>query len=365
MRKKRVLAAMSGGVDSSVMAALLQEQGYEVIGATMRLWEEGDDETAFKKTGRTCCALSDVNDAKWVADILGIPHYTLNLKERFRTDVVQNFIDEYAAGRTPNPCINCNFNLKFDALLEKAHMIECDYIATGHYARVEQDGALWRLRKAANTRKDQSYVLYHLNQTTLPEVLLPLGGIVSKDETRRLAAAYKLPVAKKKESQDICFIPDGDHKAFLLRQAADLHRPGDIVYLDGRVIGRHDGVAFHTIGQRRGLGIAWPEPLFVVALDAAKNQVVVGPADAVFSNRLTAEQVRFTGPSPLDGEAWTISAKIRYSHKEAPAVLTMMDATHASIVFEQPQRAVTPGQAVVFYDGEYVIGGGIITGAGK
>ena len=365
MRKKRVLAAMSGGVDSSVMAALLQEQGYEVIGATMRLWEEGDDEQTSKKTGRTCCALSDVNDAKRVADILGIPHYTLNLKERFRIDVVQNFIDEYAAGRTPNPCINCNFNLKFDALLEKAHMIECDYIATGHYARIEQNSGLWRLRKAADTKKDQSYVLYHLNQTTLPQVLFPLGGIASKDETRRLAAVYKLPVAKKKESQDICFIPDGDNKAFLLRQAADLYRPGDVVHLDGRVIGRHDGISFHTVGQRRGLGIAWPEPLFVVALDAVKNQVIVGPAEAVFSDSLTAAQVRFTGLAPIVGESWKIQARIRYSHKEADAVLTLTDETHASLVFSKAQRAITPGQAVVFYDGEYVVGGGIITSAGK
>lgn len=363
MRKKRVLAAMSGGVDSSVMAALLAEQGYEVIGATMRLWEEGDDAPAEHKTTRTCCALTDVNDAKRVADILGIPHYTLNLKERFRTDVVDNFISEYAAGRTPNPCINCNFSLKFDALLEKAHMIECDYIATGHYARIEQADGVWRLRKAADAAKDQSYVLYHLNQETLPQVLFPLGGMENKDETRRLAAAYGLPVAQKKESQDICFIPDNDHKAFLLRQAAHLYRPGEVVYMDGRVIGRHDGIAFHTIGQRRGLGIAWSEPLFVIALDAAKNQVIVGPASAVFSERLQAEAVRFTGPAPAVGDSWSVKARIRYSHKEAPAVLTRTGETSAVLVFEQAQRAVTPGQAVVFYDGEYVTGGGIITSA--
>ena len=363
MRKKRVLAAMSGGVDSSVMAALLLEQGYEVIGATMRLWEEGDDVQEATTARRTCCALADVNDAKRVADILGIPHYTLNLKDRFRTDVVENFIDEYTAGRTPNPCINCNFSLKFDALLEKAHMIECDYIATGHYARIERAGDAWRLRKAADATKDQSYVLYHLNQTTLPQVLFPLGGMESKDETRRLAAAYGLPVAAKKDSQDICFIPDGDYKAFLLRHAPGLYKPGDIVYLDGKVIGHHDGIAFHTVGQRKGLGIAWKEPLFVAALDAAKNQVVVGPASAVFSDRLTTEQVHFVGSKPAAGEARPIRARIRYSHKEAEAVLTLDDAGCASVVFKEPQRAITPGQAVVFYDGEYVIGGAIITAA--
>ncbi len=358
MRKKRVLAAMSGGVDSSVMAALLLEQGYEVIGATMRLWEEGDE--ALQKTSRTCCALTDVNDAKRVAEVLGIPHYTLNLKERFRTDVVDCFIDEYAAGRTPNPCINCNFSLKFDALLEKARMVECDYVATGHYARIEAENGQWRLRKAADVTKDQSYVLYHLDQATLPRVLFPLGGMTSKDETRRLAAAYGLPVAAKKDSQDICFIPDGDYKAFLLRHAANLYQPGDIVYLDGRVIGRHDGIAFHTIGQRKGLGIAWSEPLFVVALDANKNQVVVGPAGAVFSQSLTAEKLHFVGARPAVGEAWAIGARIRYSHKEAAATLTVDAAGRASVVFAAAQRAITPGQAVVFYDGDYVLGGGVI-----
>ncbi len=360
MRKKRVLAAMSGGVDSSVMAALLLEQGYEVIGATMRLWEESDEAAPEQKTSRTCCALSDVNDAKRVAEVLGIPHYTLNLKERFRTDVVDCFIAEYAAGRTPNPCINCNFSLKFDALLEKARMIECDYVATGHYARIEGEGGRWRLRKAADLTKDQSYVLYHLDQTTLPRVLFPLGSMTSKDETRRLAAAYGLPVASKKDSQDICFIPDGDYKAFLLRHAADLYRPGDIVHLDGRVIGKHSGIAFHTVGQRKGLGIAWSEPLFVVALDADKNQVIVGPSGAVFSNRLTAAKLHFVGARPAVGETWAVGARIRYSHKEAAATLTVDEAGQATVVFEEAQRAITPGQAVVFYDGDYVLGGGVI-----
>ncbi len=347
--KNRILAAMSGGVDSSVAAAILARAGYEVIGATMLLQED------------TSAHPQHIKDARAVADKLGIQHHVLDLKLLFRHCVVDNFVTEYSAGRTPNPCVRCNRWLKFGALLDEAKKLGCTHIATGHYARVTDGPSFWHLSKAANKAKDQSYFLYQLNQDTLPHVLFPLADFAGKDEIRRLAAEWALPVAEKTESQDICFIPGGDARAFLEKHNSALCRPGDIVLAaTGQVIGRHTGAAFYTVGQRKGLGLSWPTPLFVVAIDATDNRLFVGAEDEIFKNRLTAKEITFTGAALTSGDSLPTKAKIRYAHAEAPAILHMTGPDSGEVTFEQPQRAITPGQTVVFYDGEYVLGGGII-----
>ncbi len=356
-KKGRVLMAMSGGVDSSVAAALLLKEGYEVIGITMRLWDEEAEKPEYS---RTCCAIDDVNDARRVADKLGIAHYTLNLKDRFKGEVVGDFIEEYSQGRTPNPCVVCNRYLKFDALMVRAEQLGCTHVATGHYARVEKEGELYRLRKGVDFAKDQSYVLYHLNQETLPKVLLPLGGIADKETTRKMAEDLELTVAHKPDSQDICFIPDGDYKEFLLRHAPELKKPGRIVLVDGTVLGHHDGLAFHTVGQRKGLGIAWKEPLYVQELNMERNELIVGPQEGLWSIGLITEDAHFVEENPTVDEPIRVTAKIRYSAKEATATLKLLDTGKMEILFDEPQRAITPGQSVVCYQGEYVVAGGKI-----
>jgi len=356
MNKKRVLAAMSGGVDSSVTALLLKKQGYEVIGITMRLWEEETDECS-----RSCCSFDAVQDARKVCYKLDIPHYTLNMKSLFKQQVIDNFIDEYAQGNTPNPCIRCNKWLKFDALLQKAQELDCYYVATGHYAKIEEQNGLYRLKKAFNKAKDQSYVLYHFNQQTLPHILLPLADFSSKDDIRQLAQESGLLIANKPDSQDICFIPNNDTKDFLLRQKPELKNPGKVILqATGEVIGQHEGIAFYTVGQRKGLGIAWSEPLYVINLDADKNQVIVGTNNDIFKTTLIVSDLSFVEQTPSEGQTIEMKAKIRYSHKEAPAKLTLLSNNEGKIIFDTAQRAITPGQSIVFYDGDYVIGGGII-----
>jgi len=357
MVRKRVLMAMSGGVDSSVAAALLLKEGYEVIGITMRLW---DEEGEIPESSRTCCAIDDVNDAKRVADTLGFPHYTLNLRERFKKEVVGDFINEYRYGRTPNPCVVCNRHLKFDALVDKAAQLECDYVATGHYGRVEEGDGIYRLRKAVDFRKDQSYFLYHLNQKTLPKVLFPLGDFADKEKTREMAKEMGLRVASKPDSQDICFIPDGDYKSFLLRHAPELKVPGDIVLMSGEKLGRHEGLAFYTVGQRKGLGIAWQEPLYVLKLDQKRNEVLVGPQSELYGKALLTEDAHFVGNPPEVGEKIPVEAKIRYAATAAPAYLMIRKDGKLEVHFEEQQRAITPGQSVVCYQGEYLIAGGKI-----
>ena len=356
--KKRVLAAMSGGVDSSVTAALLLEQGYEVIGVTMRLSEESREADDDKG----CCSIKSVNDAQHVASILGIPHYVLDFREQFEKHVICNFLDEYAKGRTPNPCIECNRAMKFGALMQKARELGADFVATGHYARItyNEEKGLYELKKGLDDKKDQSYVLYHLNQETLAHFLLPLGGF-TKPEVREMAEKYKLPVAHKAESQEICFIPDDDHGRFLREHRPEALIPGDIVDMEGHVLGHHLGVPLYTIGQRKGLGIAAPEPLYVVRLDTEHNQVIVGGAQDVFFGGLTAGNVSWTIPAPT--EPLRCTAKVRYGRREGActAEITADGALH--VVFDEPQRAVTPGQSVVLYDGERVLGGGIIESA--
>ena len=347
---------MSGGVDSSVAAAVLCEQGYAVIGVTMQVWPDAE----VTQT-RACCSLSAVADARRVADTLGIPHYTLNLQDAFHQAVIAPFIDAYQHGCTPNPCIACNRLLKFGLLLERARDLDAAYVATGHYARVVTAGGRRCLRRGVDARKDQSYALYALTQEQLACTLLPLGGL-EKPQVRARAREMGLRVAEKPESQEICFVPDNNYRRFLRDEAPESRQPGEMVTADGTVVGRHDGVAFFTIGQRRGLGLATPEPIFVIALDAARRRVVVGPAEALQQRHVVADDLVF-GKWPAD--TWTepraVTAMLRYKMVAQPATACVRHG-RLHVEFAEPQRAVTPGQALVCYDGDDVAVGGTMVG---
>ena len=351
MPQKRVVVAMSGGVDSSVSAALLKEAGYEVIGVTMQIWPK--DKQAFGG----CCGIEAVEDAKKVAYQLGIPHYVMNFRDIFDRSVIADFCREYSLGRTPNPCIRCNQYVKFDALLERTRELDADFLATGHYARIEQSANGYRLLKAVDSTKDQSYFLYTSGQRELQYLLFPIGNL-HKAEVRRLAAELGLPTAAKRDSQDICFIPDNDYRSFIAE-----HIPlasGDIVDTKGKVLGRHRGLALYTVGQRQGLGLASNERLYVLRLDASANRLVVGTEDKLLGNMLFASNLSWvSGEAP--GEPIKITAKVRYKSPEATAELRPRNG-RAEVQFHQPQRAIAPGQAAVFYQGEAVLGGGIIEG---
>lgn len=356
---KKVVVGMSGGVDSSVAAALLVQQGYEVVGVTLNVWPEQSDLSAPERVD-ACCALGAVEDARRVASRLGIPYYVLNFREVFEEQVIRNFVSEYRNGRTPNPCVRCNQFIKFDALLAKALAVGADYVATGHYARLVEDPATGRVRllKAADRTKDQSYVLYVMTQERLRRALFPLGDL-TKAETRQLAQELRLPVARKPESQEICFVPYRRYGEFLERYAPEVVRPGPIVDTGGRVLGAHRGIAFHTVGQRRGLGLATGEPLYVTTLVPETNTVVVGCAEELLRAECRATELSWIAfdepPARLRARA-----KIRYRADEVGCTVYPDGDGLARVTFDAPQRAVTPGQSIVFYDGEEVLGGGLI-----
>ena len=355
---RSVMAAMSGGVDSSVAAALLKEADWHVVGATLKLFS-GED-TGVDPAARTCCSLSDVADARNVAYRLGIDHFVFNFGEEFGRDVIARFARAYREGRTPNPCIDCNRFIKFKKLLERARLLGADRIATGHYARVSFDGerGRWLLKKSADAAKDQTYVLAMLTQEQLSRTLFPLGGL-TKLQVRALAEKYGFLNAGKRDSQDICFVPDGDYASFLETMLGVASPPGDFVSTDGRVLGRHNGLIRYTVGQRRGLGLVSDRPKYVISKDAASNTVVVGDEAELFTGDMTVEDINFVAVGELTEPA-RAGVKTRYSQKETPATLFPPENGRMRVVFDRPQRAVTPGQAAVFYDGDTVVCGSTI-----
>ena len=353
MPKTRVIVAMSGGVDSAVAAGLLQRQGYDVVGITLRLWTHEDP--LAPRYHRRCCSVEDTDDARAAADALGIPHYVLNMEEEFGARVVDYFVDEYRRGRTPNPCLPCNEHIKFRSLLERAAALDAGYLATGHYARIERDGEAYRLLRAVDDEKDQSYVLYMLGQRELGRLLLSLGGY-RKQEVRALAGELGLPNAGKPDSADICFLPTEDYREFIAQRVPQAG--GDIVDGDGAVVGRHDGVAGFTVGQRRGLGVALGEKRYVTEIDPQRNLITIGDEDALLSDWLTADQVRWANGAP-PAETFDAEVKVRYRAEAQPATVQVL-AEGIEVRFHRPQRAIAAGQAVVCYRNDEVLGGGII-----
>lgn len=351
----RVVVAMSGGVDSSVAAALLAEAGHDVIGVSMQLYDQRDSPETFG----SCCSLDDLHDARRVAHAIGVPHYLVNFEDAFRGTVVQNFVGEYAAGRTPIPCVHCNGALKFAALVERAAAFDAPWVATGHYARVayDEDRRRFVLRRSADRDKDQSYFLFTLTQAQLAHAMFPVGAL-TKTQVRAHAQRLELAVAAKPDSHEICFVPDGDAAGFVERSLDEAPADGEIVDSGGRVLGRHHGLHRFTVGQRKHLGISTGTPMYVIRLEPADARVVVGTRDELGGTALAADGVNWIAGEP-SAEPVRVTARIRHRHHDAPAIVTA-DRDRAHVRFDEPQMAITPGQAVVFYDGEEVLGGGWI-----
>lgn len=357
MEKKKVVVGMSGGVDSSVAAYLLKNAGYDVIGVTMQIWQ--DEEVAAQEESGGCCGLGAVDDARRVAYALDIPYYVMNFKREFKDAVMDYFAEEYVKGNTPNPCIACNRYVKWESLLKRSLDIGAEYIATGHYARVVQlDNGRYTLKKSATEDKDQTYALYNLTQYQLAHTLMPVGEY-TKDEIRKMAGGINLRVAGKPDSQEICFIPDKDYAKFITEYTGKKPSEGNFVTADGKVIGRHKGIIHYTVGQRKGLNLSMGHPVFVLAIRPETNEVVIGNGDEVYNDTLYAGNLNFMSIDDLDGEM-EVTAKIRYSHKGSKCIIRKVAEDKIECIFSEPQRAITPGQAVVFYDGDYVVGGGTI-----
>ena len=357
MSKGKVVVGMSGGVDSSVAAWLLKEQGYDVIGVTMQIWQDEENEVQEENGG--CCGLSAVDDARRVASSIGIPYYVMNFKQEFQKNVIDYFTKEYLNGRTPNPCIACNRYVKWEALLQRSLSIGADYIATGHYARIDKlPNGRYAIRRSATLAKDQTYALYNLTQEQLAHTLMPVGNY-SKDKIREMAEEIGLQVANKPDSQDICFVPDGDYATFIEENAdASIHQ-GNFVTPDGKILGKHKGIIHYTVGQRKGLGLALGYPAFVLEIRPETDEVVIGTYEESLTHTLHANELNFMSVEDIT-EPVRVFAKIRYNHKGAWCTVEKTGEDEITCTFDEPIRAVTPGQAVVLYDGEYVLGGGTI-----
>ncbi|RMG58134.1 MAG: tRNA 2-thiouridine(34) synthase MnmA, partial [Deltaproteobacteria bacterium] len=341
---------MSGGVDSSTAAFLLQREGHEVVGVSLDLY---DFSGVTENRAGTCCSLDDIYDARRVCSHLGIPHYVFNFRDYFEESVIEVFVNEYARGRTPNPCVLCNDRVKFDYLLKRAKALGFDYVATGHYARIEEKGGVFRLKRGVDREKDQSYFLYSLNQDNLPYLLFPCGHY-EKGEVRKIAAEAGLPVSDKEESQEICFVTENSTRNFLIGRGLR-ESPGEVVTVDGRVVGRHAGAFGYTIGQRRGLGVALGKPHYVIHIDPVKNRIVIGPEEFLFSSGAVVEEYSFVEGAP-PSDSFPCTVKIRYRGREVPSTVQVRGET-LRVVFHEPVKSVTPGQYAVFYDGDTVIGG--------
>lgn len=354
--KNKALIAMSGGVDSSVAAYLTQSQGFECIGCTMKLYHNED---AGVSKNHTCCSLDDIEDARSVARKLKMPYYVFNFSDDFKEKIIDKFVDSYLHGKTPNPCIDCNRYMKFDKLFERAKILGCNYIVTGHYARIEYENGKYVLKKALDNFKDQSYVLYSLTQKQIAHVIFPLGGFHNKDEVRELAKEQGFINFDKHDSQDICFVPNGDYAKVIELHSGEKQQQGNFVDTNGNILGKHKGIIHYTIGQRKGLGLALPEPHFVCTMNVNDNTVVLGKAEDLYARALLANDFNWISGDTPNGEI-RCKAKIRYGQIEQPALARVLESGCVRVVFDEPQRAITPGQAVVLYDGDIVLGGGVI-----